>query len=232
MTVRKGNMKVLAMVSHKGGSGKSTTSVHLAVAATMAGLKVLVVDCDHNSRSSQEWAMERESPEPVVVTAFPDTEELDIPESSLMERVVEFHEAGNDEGFDLMILDLPPYLNRLAILATGMADFNIIPAKPRFNDLRTVPRTVNKISTNDYTVLLSQCRPKVSGLEPEKTKEARELLVENGINVCPFQITLRESYSDALIDGRSVLEFEPHGKANHEITQLWNWVRPLLFKDE
>jgi hypothetical protein len=60
-------MKVVAIVSEKGGAGKTTVTVHLAVAAQLAGLDVAIVDLDPQA-SATEWADQRGSaPEAVAI---------------------------------------------------------------------------------------------------------------------------------------------------------------------
>ena len=62
-------MKTISFLSHKGGTGKSTLAIHLAVAAQAEGQEVLLVDLDHHSASVAEWASAREDEQPLAVTA-------------------------------------------------------------------------------------------------------------------------------------------------------------------
>ena len=59
-------MKTIAVISQKGGSGKSTISVHLAVAGHLKGLRTAVVDLDPQA-TARKWGDKREAPEPEVV---------------------------------------------------------------------------------------------------------------------------------------------------------------------
>lgn len=222
-------IKILSIISQKGGVGKSTTAVHIASAAVTEGLKVLLVDADAVSRSAKEWASERDLNQPLVVAAYDEDDEAPPTEETLIEKIKIFVEAGEDEGFDLIVIDCPPYLRGLPSRINHLSDFTLLPIKPNFNDIRTLTRTIHQIEGH-YSILLSQCKPRVLGLETAKTKEARELLTHAGMNVCPVQITLRESFSDSLNDGSSVLEYEPKGKATQEVLNLWSWVRKTIFK--
>ena len=60
-------MKVLAILSEKGGAGKTTVAVHLAVAAKLAGLDVAIIDLDPQA-SAADWSDRRGSePEAVAI---------------------------------------------------------------------------------------------------------------------------------------------------------------------
>jgi len=60
-------MRVVAVLSEKGGAGKTTTAVHLAVAAQLAGLDTVIIDLDPQA-SATDWADRRGSkPEAVAI---------------------------------------------------------------------------------------------------------------------------------------------------------------------
>ena len=61
-------MKTLAILSRKGGTGKTTLAVHLAVAAEKAGLTTAVIDLDPQA-SATKWADTRDVDSPVVISA-------------------------------------------------------------------------------------------------------------------------------------------------------------------
>lgn len=205
-------MKTIAISSQKGGVGKSTITIHLAVVAEMDGISTLIADLDPHSQTSKEWALERELETPVVVSA-------DIKDVS------ELIKQAKKEGFGLVLLDCPPYINDAVLETTKVADFTLIPCPPRFPDLRTLPRVVESVSGN-YSVVLSQCPPpRFFGMDSGKAKEARELLVENHINVSPKSVSRRESFADSLISGEAVNEFDPESKAANEIIHLFKWLK-------
>ena len=58
-------MKTLAILSHKGGAGKTTLALHLAVAAVQAKRQVAVVDLDPQA-SATGWKDSRSQETPVV----------------------------------------------------------------------------------------------------------------------------------------------------------------------
>ena len=62
--------RVLALLSRKGGSGKTTLAAHLAVAFGVAGRRVMLVDCDAQA-SATAWAGLREASTPTTMQSLP-----------------------------------------------------------------------------------------------------------------------------------------------------------------
>ena len=63
-------MKTIALISQKGGSGKTTLSISLVVAAERAGVPSVLVDLDPQASAGQ-WSDLREAETPVVTCAPP-----------------------------------------------------------------------------------------------------------------------------------------------------------------
>jgi len=63
-------MKTVAIISQKGGAGKTTVAIHLAVAAEQRGLRTAVFDLDPQA-SATSWSDRRNNPRPAVVAAQP-----------------------------------------------------------------------------------------------------------------------------------------------------------------
>ena len=88
-------MKVLALTSQKGGSGKTTLAGHLAVAAEMSGAgPVAVIDTDPQV-SLTDWWNERQASTPSFLSASITTLSHDL-------------ERAHDLGFQLVVIDTPP----------------------------------------------------------------------------------------------------------------------------
>ena len=60
-------MKTLAILSRKGGTGKTTLATNLAVAAVMAGHTTVLLDLDPQS-SAAKWGDRREQESPTVIS--------------------------------------------------------------------------------------------------------------------------------------------------------------------
>ncbi|MCB1810646.1 MAG: ParA family protein [Candidatus Competibacteraceae bacterium] len=204
-------MHTLTLASTKGGCGKSTLAIHLAVCAQLAGRETLLADLDPHSQTVAEWAGEREQSMPTVIRATADD-------------IHALQHQAESENFDLLVLDCPPYLDAVAKAATAAADFTLIPAQPRFADIRVLPRVIETISP-PFAVVLNACTPGLNALPSSKTLEVMALLQDHRIPVASPWITRREAFADALNGGQAVQEFDTHGKAAAEIHRLWDWLQ-------
>jgi chromosome partitioning protein len=191
-------MTVISVFNQKGGSGKTMLSVHLAVAAHLAGRKVAILDLDPQG-SASHWRKARgETAEPVVVK---------VPDGSL-ERAVAGAKA---DGFDFILIDAPPTVTAATARIIGAADLVVIPIRPEPFDLAAIPDTIKLVGTQRYVFVLSDCPPRAPEIE-----EAREALLKLGRPVFG-PINNWRSMWRSLIAGQAVSEFEPDGKPAEEI---------------
>ncbi len=205
-------MLTVAILAQKGGVGKTTLAVHLAVLANRRGQRTLIVDTDQQ-RSAAEWWHAREAETPELI---------EVSERQLSEAL----HAAESDGVDVAILDTPPHTAKAARSAAQVADLILIPCRPGILDLRAIGSTVDLARGLEApaAIVLNQVPPGRGIGEARIVKEAREGLASYGVPVCPVAVTQRAPLSYALIDGRAVIEFEPRGKAAREITQLWEWI--------
>src|SRR5215831_20100587 len=96
-------MYIVSMLSQKGGTGKTTLSLHLAVASETAGKRAVVIDLDPQA-SSAEWKDSRQSDTPVVVS---------VPATRLPHAL----HAAQDGGADLVVIDTAPHAGDAALAA-------------------------------------------------------------------------------------------------------------------
>lgn len=211
-------MKTLAILSRKGGAGKTTVALHLAVAAQASGLgRVALVDMDPQ-RSAADWWRSREAETPELVEADPGT----LPE------VVK---AAKAAGVDLLVVDTRPSAEEDALEAATCADLALLVVKPSILDLRAVAATVDTVrqAKTPGLVLINQAPPGRNGEEAAIVSEAMEALAGYGLPLAPTVLHARAAYHAALIDGRAVNELEPTGKAAAEIADLWRHLETRLW---
>src|SRR3954465_1228930 len=116
-------MRTIALISQKGGSGKTTLAVNLAVQAHLAGLRTTIVDIDAQ-QTATKWPARRSGPPPSVISA--QAERLPVTMGSL-------------SGLDLVVIDTAGKADREALIAAKAADFILIPTPPPIEDPRGVP---------------------------------------------------------------------------------------------
>ncbi len=208
-------MKVLSIISQKGGVGKTTLATALAVAAEKDGKQVALFDLDDQA-SACFWFDIREAPTPAVK----DVKAVRLPV---------YLQSMREAGCDLVIIDCPPVHKDIALDAAAPADFVLIPSKPDLFDIRSMQMTVGLLSKIDKpsSVVLTFCPP----AGPE-VPGARDAVAQIGAQLCPVEIGLRKSYARAQQTGLSAQEFEPDGKAAAEIIQLYEYTCIQLAMNE
>src|SRR5438477_10423940 len=123
-------MRVLAMASQKGGSGKTTLSGHLAVQAQLAGAgPVCLIDIDPQG-SLADWWNEREADMP----AFAQTTGA---------RLASDLEVLRQQGFRLAVIDTPPAITMAIQSVIAVAELIVIPTRPSPTALRAAGATVD-----------------------------------------------------------------------------------------
>lgn len=203
-------MKVITLAAQKGGAGKTTLAVHLAVQAHKAGERVVLVDTDPQG-SATAWARARDADAPTIVAAT----------SSQLNDVIA---ASRHDGMTLVILDTPPHAAPGAAAACTLADLVLVPVRPSAFDLAASGASAEIARTAKHAVfVLSACPSRA----PE-IMEARKALELQGLPVLDTEIGERRSYARAVASGRAVTEFEPAGRAAHEISQLWREIKKVI----
>jgi chromosome partitioning protein len=197
--------KVLAVFNTKGGSGKSTISMHVGVAASEK-LNTVILDADPN-KSSVNWGKTRETSVPVV---------KEISSTRLLAEIADLRKA----GVDLVILDCPPSINADTVQLVSAADFVVVPVQPTILDVTGCYNATKMIAAQKkpFVYIVSRC-PTPS---PD-TRDAIRALEKSG-EVCPVVISDRIAFSRALAYGLAVTEYEKTGKAFEEAMQSCKWI--------
>ncbi len=209
-------MKTLAIVSQKGGVGKTTIAVHIAVAAANAGYSVAIIDLDPQATAAQ-WADWRNAgggagqgdPNPAVVAA---------PHARLGPTLKEAEKM----GVDLVILDSPPAADSAAVAAAKIADLVLIPTRASAFDLHAIKTTAElvRVAQKPSAVLLNAVPARANSL----IEEVATVIHSLNLNIAPVCLVDRAALRHAVINGQTAAEFEPLGKAADEVQKLYTWV--------
>jgi chromosome partitioning protein len=205
-------MQTVAILSQKGGSGKTTLALHLAVAAEKAGQLAAVIDLDPQA-SAAGWKDSRAAETPVVVS---------VPSTRLPQAL----QAARTGGADLALIDSAPHAGDVALAAAEAADLILIPCRPGILDLRAIAPTarIAKLAGKRTFVVLNA----MPNRAPNILADARAAVAVHGLEVAPFSLQQRAAYGHALTTGQTAQEYEPNGKAGQDVTELYEWLRREL----
>jgi chromosome partitioning protein len=210
-------MLVISLLSQKGGTGKTTIVLGLAVAAVQAGGTVAVVDLDPQANAAS-WRDRRAGKGPAVVAA---------PASRLKATI----DGARDSGADLCIVDTPGKSDSIAIEAARASDLVLIPARSSVLDLETLPAMLDLLrlagSPSAFVVLDGMHPAATTGAKDTKTMVAKA----SGIPVCPVHLCQQAAYAEEPANGLSAQELDTSSRAADEMRRLyvgtWEHVHKL-----
>ncbi len=205
-------MKILAIIGQKGGSGKTTTALGLAVEAIRRGKAVAVVDLDPQATAAS-WSDRREDKEsPAVISC----------QAARLRQVLD---AAKAQGVNLAIIDTAGKSNEAAISAAKVANWVLMPIQPQIFDIETL-QSVKEILTlaGNPTASVVINRAAVQGKRHEETQEAAQAM---GFRVAPVVMFQRTAHGDAGNIGLTAAEYEPKGKAAQEMAALYDYITTL-----
>jgi chromosome partitioning protein len=210
-------MRTIAVIARKGGSGKTTVAVHLAIAAHLRGKKTLLADSDPQ-RSSSAVLSGR-------AACGPSFRETSGPELfSLQAGAVR-------GGVDALFIDTPAGAEDELAHAIVLADLSLLVIRPTFLDFAAAIRTAEVLRRlrKPGLIVLNQAPVPRAGAEPPLVKKAQEALRIMRLPVAPTILRARAAYQSALETGRSAEELAGAEQASQEVAELWAYVDRLTF---
>lgn len=197
-------MKTLALLSQKGGSGKTTISLNLAIAATLKGKSVVIIDLDPQ-QSAARWSRLRTSDAPLIMSGHGP-------------NLVDLVERARGAGADLVIIDTAPKSENVALAAARIANLILIPCQPSNLDLDAIADTVNiaALAQRPAVFVMNNCRA-----SSHLADQAEEALREYRLPIAPARLGNRVAFIKSLAEGKGVLEYEPSGPAAREMKLLY-----------
>ena len=198
-----GNPKTIAVVSQKGGAGKTTLALNLAVAAERQRVRSIVLDIDPQG-SAGAWADNRDEPGARV-------------EACSGRGLARALSRATGEGVGLALIDTVPHVDPAVLSAARAAALVVIPCRPALLDLHALAGALEiaRLAATPAVVVLNAA-PARGRLE----HEARAVLASAGLEVMGPALGQRAAFVHALTTGQGVMEYEPGGKAAVEVRAL------------
>ena len=210
------HMFTISILGQKGGTGKTTVALGLAVAAFRAGKVVAVIDLDPQA-SAANWKDRRAEDNPAVVSA----------QSSRLKQTLT---AAEEMGAEIIIIDTAGRSDDSALNAARNADLVLIPTRTNIVELEVLPAAADiiRLAGNPRAFVV------LNGVHPTATKqatEARELVQKTfGLTCAPVYLCHRAAYADAMTTGRTPQELDEDGKAAAELDALFRFSAEFVNK--
>jgi chromosome partitioning protein len=206
---------IVTLMGQKGGIGKSTTAVCLAMAALERGSNVLLVDADPQGtvRTWSEVGTENQRSVPTVIAM-----------GANMHRPGQLDVIAR--RYDLTLIDCPPRYGDVQRSALMIADVALLPCGPSAADawaltssleLVTEGRTLREELKAAIVITRKQGRTVLG-------KSARAVLEASGLAVMNSELSYRISYQEALAVGSGVTQYCPRDAAAREVRALLDEV--------
>ena len=201
-------MKTVAILSRKGGTGKTTLATHLSVEAERAGHTAALIDLDPQA-SAARWGDHRKASSPAVIAA---------PAS----RLQQWLEMAEENGATLVILDTAPNAELASLDAARAASLVLIPCRPSLMDLEAIEPTIDiaRLAKVPAHVILNAVPPAPCDLG----NEARRAIQSYGVQCLPCELGQRVGFTHAYNHGLAVQEFEPNSKSSREVQALYKYI--------
>jgi chromosome partitioning protein len=205
-------MYIIAVVAEKGGVGKTTIALDLAVTATRKGRTAAVIDVDPQATASK-WTDRRTSEQPWVVPTH-------------AVRLAAAIEQAKGQGVDFVVIDTPPHSATDAAEAARRADVVLAPIEPHLFALETVSKLAEllKVAGNPPAFFVVNKAP-TQGTEGAN---ALDYIKRQGFSVCPVILHLRAAHRHAGNVGKVAAEYDVDSKAAKETLQLYTYTTQLL----
>ncbi|MBI3869997.1 MAG: AAA family ATPase [Verrucomicrobia bacterium] len=201
---------IVALTNSKGGVGKSTLAVHLAVWWKECGANVALVDADVQG-SSSVWLKETGSEVPVFRLQTAD---------EVLDQIAEI-----SRSFEHVVVDGPAGLSEVTRAILLVADLALLPCGPSVLDLRAANeaiRVVKQAQTIRHGLPQAMLVPNKLQARYRLSRELLEIARHLAVPATP-ELRLRQAYADAAGQGTVVWHLGPGGEmAANEIKELFH----------
>lgn len=209
-------MIVIAVIGQKGGTGKTTVALGLAVAALKAGMAPAVLDLDPQA-NAWNWKKRRGMQnDPAVKATSP---------GALMDDI----ETLRGVGADIVFIDTPGRSESAGLQAARAADLVLIPVQQSIFDMETLKAVRDDIlglaGNPKALVVLNRVHPSAQ----KSVDDSRAAIAQvYGLPVAGAHLSNRAAYADSAVSGQAPQELDEEGKAAAELSALFDELRNCI----
>jgi chromosome partitioning protein len=243
-------MKKIVIANHKGGVGKTTSSINISAGLAKKGKNVLIIDTDPQSNLTESFGVfdpvkdlylsfSKGEPLPIInvkknLSIVPNSLnfsgiELEIAGRMPREIILKELMTGLDKTFDYCIIDCPPSLGLITLNALVAADEVYIPMEAEFLAYRGIDSIVGIIN-----LVKKHFNPglTIKGVFFTKYNEQRVLTKEIknqikgyfGDNLMKTAIRVNVALAEAQSSGKDIFEYDPKSNGAKDYMSLVNEI--------
>ncbi len=209
---------IVTLTNQKGGCGKSTTALNLALGTAALGYDTALIDADEQ-KSCVETLREFDKPR---LTVYESGKGVD----TLVREV--------EDTFQFVFIDTPPHSHHIMFKAMAVSDIIIIPLQASPLDIRSAKRTIEACEQVQKEVkrtipcyfLLNRVNPRTN-LSKEIGSYINELY---SVPLLQARLHNRVAYAQSLMYGKSVIEYNRSSDAALEVRKLLKEVHLIMKK--
>ena len=214
---------VISVINLKGGVGKTTIAINLAVSFAHQGKKICIIDTDKEQLSAVKWSGQRDDDKPTVTV---------ITVGEKLIREVQTHA----KNFDIVVLDGSPQLGELANNTLIASDIVIVPVANSVLEFWSMDnfaarfKQAKQLKEGVGGSIIGLCIFNRYNDKQNLSREMKEALKQfPEFEAIQTTIADRIAYKEAMMQGIGVIEYKDP-KAKKEIQSLTEEVEKYFLK--